>query len=167
MLASSFRKPRVRGDSGGKLGEWNRKESEILAELIEPKRFLINDNAARLKTHHVFACGIRIHRNQEIDFLLAGNPAIFVGANRKPGGKACNVGREEVLAADRYSHLEYRSHKYAVGRLTAGAVDRRNLNAEVVHHRVRFCSSCCSSSSNAWGDWSDTSDSPFLVEVLA
>ena len=75
---------------------------------------------------------LRIHRDQEIDFLLAADVAVLVGANRVPGGQSGDVRREHVLAGDRHAHLENAAQQHRVRTLRTGTIDRRDLNAHVV-----------------------------------
>src|SRR5262249_21316413 len=96
-----------------------------------------------VELHHVFARGLRVHSDQEVDLLLARDETLLAGANREPGWQAGDVRREHVLSRHRNSHLEDGAHEDAVGRLTARAIHRRDLNAEVVDNLpfgiVRTC----------------------------
>jgi hypothetical protein len=58
--------------------------------------------------------GLGIHGDEEIDFFLAADIAVLVGANRVPGRKSGNVRGEHVLAGNRYSHLENAAQQHRV-----------------------------------------------------
>ena len=78
--------------------------------MIQLQGFFVNNHTIGIQIHYVFASCFRIHRDQEIDLLASRDPAIFIGADRKPGRQPCNIGREQVLPADGNSHLENRAH---------------------------------------------------------
>ena len=113
-VGQQLAQPRIGSDSGCEFRERNREENEVFAELIQLERFFVDHDAVRLQRHHVFARRFRIHRDEEIDFFSAGDPSVFIGANRKPGRQAGNIGRKEILAADGNPHLKNRSHEDAV-----------------------------------------------------
>ena len=112
-------------------------EREVAAQLIELQRLVVDDRAARLERQHVLVRGLRVHRDEEVDLLLARDVAVPVGADGVPGRQPGDVGREEVLAGDRHAHLEDRPQQDEVGGLAARAVDRRHLDAEIVDAGVR------------------------------
>ena len=68
----------------------------------------------------------------EIDFLFAGNIAVFVGADGVPGRKARDVRGEKVLTGDGHSHLKNSAQEHSVRTLRAGAIHGRDLNAHVI-----------------------------------
>ena len=68
----------------------------------------------------------------EVDLLLAGDVAVFAGADGEPGRQAGDVRGKQVLAGDGDTHLEDRPQQHEIGRLAAGTVDGRDLDAEVV-----------------------------------
>ncbi len=110
-------------------------EGQILAQLVQLERFVVEDRRARRQRHHVFVRGLGIHRDQEIDFLLARDVSVFVGADGVPGGQSGDVRRKQILAGDRHAHLENAAQENRVGALRTGTVDRRHLDAHVVDDR--------------------------------
>ena len=111
------------------------KEVKVFSQLLEIQRFFVNDDAVGFERHHVFARGVGIHGDQEIDFFSAGNPSVLIGPDRKPGREASNIGRKEVFATNGNPHLKDRSHEDGVGRLASGPVDGGNLNTEIVYYQ--------------------------------
>ena len=73
---------------------------------------------------------------QEINFLLAGDISMFAGANGEPGGKPSDIGREQVLARNRHTHLENGPQQHHIRGLAAGTVDGGHLDAQVVNDAV-------------------------------
>ena len=105
---------RVGRDGNSEFCEGNRIEVKIFPQLIQIQRFFIDDHSAWFHGHHVIACGVGIHGYEEIDFFTAGDPSVLVGADRKPGRKAGDVRRKQVLSANGYSHLKDGAHEHAV-----------------------------------------------------
>ena len=95
------------------------KEVKIFSQLLEIESFLVHHHPVGFQRHHVFARGVDIHRDEEIDFFAAGDPSVLIGPDRKPGGEASDIGRKEVLAANGNPHLKNRSHEDGVGRLAS------------------------------------------------
>src|SRR5262249_6218005 len=69
---------------------------------------------------------------EDVDLLLARDVAAGIGADGVPGWKARDVRREHVLAGDGDAHLKDGPDEDEVGCLAPGAVDRRDLDGEVV-----------------------------------
>ena len=111
-------------------------EDEIIAQALQVQRLVVEHGRTRRQRQRIFLGGLRIHRNQEIDFLLTRNVAVFVGANRVPGGQARNVGGKKILARDRHAHLENAAQQYGVGTLRTGPVDRPDLDTHVIDDRL-------------------------------
>ena len=95
-------------------------------------RLVEHDHAPRPHRGHVGGCGLRVHDDQDVVVLAARQVALLADADREPGRQPRDVRREQVLAAHRDAHLEDGAQQDAVGRLAAGAVDGRHLEAEVV-----------------------------------
>ncbi len=119
-------------DLGDDLVERHRIEDQIAAQDVELERRVVDDGAARLEREDVFLRGLRIHRDEEVDFLLPADVAALVRADGVPGRQAGDVRREQVLARHRHAHLEDRAQQDEVRRLAARSVDRGDLDAEVV-----------------------------------
>ena len=81
-------------------------ENQIVAQLVESERFVVENGGAGRERHDVVLRGFGIHRDQEIDFFLAADVAIFVGANGVPGGQTGDVRGKKILAGNRHAHLE-------------------------------------------------------------
>ena len=113
----------------------HRIERQIVAQFVQLQRLVVEHGGAGRERHHVLLRGFRVHRHQEVDFLLARDVAVLVGANGVPGRKSGNVRREKILARNRNAHLENAAQKHRVGTLRARPVDRRDLNAHVVDDR--------------------------------
>ena len=76
----------------------NSVEDEIGTQSVEVQGLVVHHDCARRHGHYVLVRGLRIHGDYEINFLLARDVAVFVGANRIPGGEAGNVRGEQVFA---------------------------------------------------------------------
>src|SRR4029453_4003822 len=74
-----------------------------------------------------------LHRDEEVDRLLAAELTPLTGADRVPRGQAGDVRREHVLPGGRNTHEEERSQEDHVGSLTARPVDGGDLDAEIVY----------------------------------
>ena len=111
-------------------------ENQVGAQAVELQRLVVQHGCAGGQRHHVFLRGLGIHRDHEIDFFLARDVAVFVGANGVPGGQTGDVRGKQVLAGDRNSHLKNAAQQNGVGTLRAGAVDGRDLNTHVVDDRL-------------------------------
>ena len=103
-----------RTDGGDQLVVGNGVKDEIVAQFVQSERFVVQHGGAGSQRHRVFLRGLRIHGHQEIDFLLASDVAVLVGANRVPGRKAGDVRREHVLAGDGHAHLENAAQQHGV-----------------------------------------------------
>ena len=100
---------RVLADLGHDAVEGHRVEHEVVAERAELQGLVVEHGAAGSKREDVLPRGLRVHRNQEIDFFLAGDIPILIGTDGVPGGKTCDVRREHVLARHGHTHLEQRT----------------------------------------------------------
>ena len=103
------------------------------------QRLVVNDGGAGGKIEHIVAGCFGIHRDEEINPALAADEAVLVGTNGVPRGQAGDVRRKQVLGRNRDAHLEQRPEQNEVGRLTSGAVDGGNLDAEIVNDAVCGC----------------------------
>src|SRR4029077_1179699 len=92
-------------------------EGQVVAQAAQVKRLVIEHGSTRREREHVFVRGLGVHRNQEIDFLLARDIAVFVGADGVPRGQSRNVRRKKILTRDRYTHLENTAEKHGIGAL--------------------------------------------------
>jgi hypothetical protein len=124
-------------DRCDELVERRRIKREIGAKLVELQGLVIDHRGTRLEREHVFARGLRVHRDDEIDLLLSPDVPVSAGADRVPRRQARNIGREHVLAGDRHAHLENRTQQDKVGGLTAGTVNRGDLDGKVVDNALR------------------------------
>ncbi|MNS81766.1 hypothetical protein D3C72_1154880 [compost metagenome] len=126
----------VRARRGDDLAEGHAADRDVGARGVELEIGVEHDGGACSDLGHVLEGRLGVHHDHHVDFLGAGDPAVFVGADGEPGGQAGDVGREEVLAAHRHAHLEDGAHEDFVGGLRARAVDGRDLDAEVVDDRL-------------------------------
>jgi hypothetical protein len=98
----------------------------------EFERLVVHDGGARIERQDVFSRGLRIHRHQEVDFLLPGDVTAPARPDGVPRGQSGDVRRKHVLAGDRNTGEENGPQQDEVGRLAPGAVDGGHLDAEVV-----------------------------------
>ena len=124
---------RVGADRLDEIVERHRVEDEVGADLVELQRLVVDDGGAGIERQHVLARRLRVHRDEDVDLLLAADVPVLVRADGVPGRQAGDVRREQVLAGHRDAHLEQRPDEHEVRRLAARPVDRRHLDAEVVH----------------------------------
>ena len=115
MFLTSWRSLASGHTGRDQLVERHRIERQIVAQFVQLQRLVVEHGRARLERHHVFLRRLRVHRDQEVDFLLARDVAVLAGANRVPGRQARDVRREQVLARDRDAHLEDGAQKHDVG----------------------------------------------------
>ena len=120
----------------GELVEGHRVTGHVVAILFEVGGFFVDRDGAGMERQDVFARGLGVHRDEDVDVFFAGDVAVFAGADGEPGGQAGDVGGEKILAADGHAHGEDTAEEDAVGRLGAGAVDGSYLDAEVVDDRL-------------------------------
>ena len=66
-------------------------KNQVGAKLVEIQRLVIQNRRAGRHRHHVLVRGLGIHGDHEIDFLLARDVSIFVGADGVPGGQSGNI----------------------------------------------------------------------------
>ena len=125
----------VGADLGDDLVERHRIEVDVAAQRVQLQRLVVDDDGAGLERQHVLARRLGVHRDQEVDFLLARDVAVLVGADGEPGRQARDVRREEVLAGDGMPIWKMDAQQHEVGGLAARAVDRGDLDAEVVDDR--------------------------------
>ena len=127
---------RLGADRGANLVVGHGVEGQIGAQFVQLQRLVVQHRGARGQRHGIFPRGLRIHRHQEIDFLLARDVALLAGANGVPGGQTGNVRGEHVLAGDGNAHLKNGAQQNGVGALRSRAVYGCNLDAEVVDDRL-------------------------------
>ena len=95
-----------------------------------------NHDRAGFKGSEVLVpCG-GIHKHLNVGAVAGCLVALVRQAHDVPGGQARNVGRKEVLAADRHAHLKQRLKQNEVGRLGAGSVRSGDVDGKVVHDAV-------------------------------
>src|SRR5262249_34267450 len=114
---------RIVADRRDELVERNRIEHEVVAQLVELERFVVDDRCPRLEPQDVLARRLGVHGDEKINFFLATDVPVLVRAYRVPGGQAGDVRREEIFAGYGYAHLKDRSNQDQVGGLTARPVD--------------------------------------------
>ena len=112
--------------------EWNRIEGQVGTQRVELQRLVIDDGGTRLERHDVFLRRLRVHGDEEVDFLLTPDIPALAGPNGVPGREPRDVRREHVLARNRNPHQQDGAKEDKVGGLAARSVDRRDLNAEIV-----------------------------------
>src|SRR5262249_40973907 len=122
-----------RTDRRDELVEGYRVEDQVAAESVQLERLVVYDGGARVERQDVLFRRLRVHRGEKVHFLLAGDGMPFAGPNRVPGRQAGDVRREHVLAGDRDAHQQDGAQEDQVRRLASGSVDRRDLDAEIVH----------------------------------
>src|SRR5208283_477233 len=93
-------------DSRTKLVERGRVEHQVRAKFVELQRLVVENRGTRLQRHHVFARGLRVHRNDEVNLFFAGNVTPLAGANGVPGRQSGDVRGKQVFAGDGNAHLE-------------------------------------------------------------
>jgi hypothetical protein len=120
------------GELGDELVERYRVVNQVVAQRVQLQRLVVDDARARLEREDVLARRLGVHRDEEVDFLPAGDVAVTAGPNRVPRGQAGDVRREEVFPGHRHAHLEDRAQENEVRRLASRAVDGGHLDAEVV-----------------------------------
>src|SRR5581483_10505424 len=108
--------------------EGNGVEDQIVADGTQVQRLVVEHDRAGIERFDIFLRGFRVHGYQEVNFLLASDVTILVGANGVPGGQTGDIGREQILAGNRYSHLKNTAKQDAIGTLRPRAVYRRDLN---------------------------------------
>ncbi len=84
----------VGADGGDQLVERHRVERQVGPQRLQVQRLVVDHAGAGLERQHVLARRLDVHRDQEIDLLLAGDVAVLVGADGVPGRQAGDVGRE-------------------------------------------------------------------------
>ena len=112
--------------------ERDRVEHEIVAQRREIERLVVDDHRSRRQAEHVLPGGLRIHRDEDVDLLLAGDVSLPVGPDGEPGGQTGDVGRKQVLPRNGDTHLKDGAQQHEVRRLASGTVDGRDLDAEIV-----------------------------------
>ncbi len=110
-------------------------EGEVRAQRVQLQRFVVDHRGAGIQRQHVFLGRLRIHRDEEIHFLLAANVSALAGSNRVPGGQAGDVRREHVLPGYRHAHQKDGPEQDEVGGLASRSVDGGDLDAEIVDDR--------------------------------
>ena len=96
----------VRADGRHELVERHRVEGQVLPQRTQLQRFVVHDRRTRLQGEDVFLGGLGIHRDDEVDFLLASDVALLVRPDGVPRGQPRDVRGEHVLARHRDTHLE-------------------------------------------------------------
>ncbi len=94
----------------------------VRALVGEPERLLVNQHRAFPGGFDILIGGLRVHAHQDVGVLLAGDPAVPVGANGEPRRQPLDVARKQVLAADGDPHAEQRPQQHHVAGLAARAV---------------------------------------------
>ena len=89
--------------------------------------------------------GLGVHRDHDVHAAGACHMAVPGHADLIPGREPLDVGREVVLAHHRDAAAEDGLHQQAVGACRAGAVDRGDLDDEVVDCGRMTCSACFAS----------------------
>jgi hypothetical protein len=98
---------------------------------------VVDQESAGADLRQVLGVGLGVHRDHDVDPAGAGHVSAPVGANFIPGGQSLDVGWKHVLAGYRDAHPEQGFHDQAVGAGRAGAVDRGDLQDEVVYPAFR------------------------------
>jgi hypothetical protein len=100
--------------------------------LSKLQRLVVDDRRSRIERQDIFFRRLRIHGDEEVDFLLARKIASLAGSNRVPRRQSRDVRREHVLARHGHAHQQNRSEQDHVRRLAPRSVDGGDLDAEVV-----------------------------------
>ena len=119
----------------GQLCEGNAIVADVAAHALQAQRLFCQEGPTRLHGHGIFARRLGVHRDHEVNFSLARDVPVFIGADGEPGRQTRNIRREEILAAHRHAHLKDGTHQDIVGGLASGSVDSGDLNAEIIHDR--------------------------------
>ena len=60
------------------LSNGHRIEHQVAAQAVQLERLVVEHRASRLERQHVLARRLRVHRDEEVDFLLAGDVAAWL-----------------------------------------------------------------------------------------
>ena len=96
---------------------------------------VIDEVATRCHLAHIACVGLGVHADHDVDLARARDMAILRHADLVPGRQTLDVGGEVVLAHHRDAAAEDRLHQQRIGARRTGAVDRGDLDGEVVDAR--------------------------------
>ncbi len=111
-------------------------EGDVGAQFVELQGFVVENSAAGRERERVFLRGLRIHRDQEVDLLLARDIALGAGADGVPGRQSGYVRWKKVLAGNRHAHLKDGAQQNGVRALRTRSVYGCDLDAEIVDDRL-------------------------------
>ena len=80
-----------RADGSGDLVEGNAVTDHVVAILLEVCSLFVDGDCARGQREDVFLGGLRIHGDEDVDLLLAGDVSVLAGANGVPGRQSRDV----------------------------------------------------------------------------
>ena len=69
----------------------NRVENQVIPQLVQRQRIVVEHRCTRCQRHDILRRGLGIHRDEEIDFLLAPDVTILVRPNGVPGRQSRDV----------------------------------------------------------------------------
>ena len=95
-------------------------------------RGIVDQPPAGTNRHHIFDVGLHVHRDDDVDPFGPGLVAVARHADLVPGRQSLDIGREIILADDRDPHPENCLHHEAIRARGSGAIDRGDLDDDVV-----------------------------------
>jgi hypothetical protein len=122
----------VRTHGSDQLVEGHRIEHQVRAKRVQLERLVVDNGRAGIERQDIFLGCFRVHRDEEIDFLLTRDVVALARSDGVPGWQPGDIGREHVLARDRHAHEEHGTQQHHVGRLASRSVDGGHLNTEIV-----------------------------------
>ena len=116
------------------LRQRNANDRHILAKTAgrNRPRAVVEQITAGFDLRQILVPGLRVELHHQIDAAAPSQPALFADAHFIPGGKALNVGRENIARTDRHAHAQNALGEQFVGRSRTRAVDVGELDDEVV-----------------------------------
>ena len=83
--------------------EGHRIEGQVGTQRVELQGLVVNDGGTRFERHDVFLRRLRVHGDEEVDFLLTPDVPALAGPDGVPRRQPRDVRREHVLARNRES----------------------------------------------------------------
>ena len=106
----------------------------ILTEFRRRQRLgrIVQQITTRLDRGDILVPGLRVHRHHQVHTAAPAKPAFAGNPHLIPGGKALDVGREDVARGDGHAHTQDTAGEQFVGTGRTGAVDVGELDDEIV-----------------------------------
>ncbi len=116
----------------GELGKRHRVVGDVGPGVCRRVGLLVDHHTAGSDGLQVVSPRRGVERDQDVDLVRPGHVPLGRDSQLVPGREALDVGGEDVFGRDRDSHVEDGPGQHQVGGLTAGSVDGRRLDGEVV-----------------------------------